>query len=157
VRREHPADLARLWELTRAQLGVPADDVEYVHLVETALALEGVPVWGEGDALSWTLTSGERDVSCPACDAEVYVVLGDGGHFTTTVDHAFEVPVDKVALRPADPSDTVRLGGVGRRLYEAALADGHPRVAAALTYFFGAAVCPSCGAEFGVADAAAGS
>jgi hypothetical protein len=160
VRAEHPVVLAGLLELVGSQLRLPAPDMEYVYLTESALALEGVPVWGEGDALSWALTGGECEVGCPLCAAAVHVVLGDAGHFTTAVDHVWEEPVDKVPLRPADPTGAARgprLDGVGRRLYEAALADGRPRVAAALTYFFGNGVCPGCGAEFGVAGAAADS
>lgn len=154
ARAEHPEALTGLLGLARTQLRLPAPDMEYVYLTESALALEGVPVWGEGDALSWALTGGECDVSCPGCEAAVQVVLGDAGHFTTAVDHVWEEPVDKVPLRPAQGA---HLDGVGRRLYEAALADGRPRVAAALTYFFGNGVCPGCGAEFGVARAAADS
>ncbi|MEE4544734.1 hypothetical protein V2S66_22540 [Streptomyces sp. V4-01] len=159
VRGEHAVALADLSALTRAQLAVPTEDVEYVHLTEAGLALEGVPVWGEGDALSWTLTTGEREVGCPACDADLCVVLGGEGRVTTAADRV-RPPGGAVPPRPAGPLDPVgpeALDGVGRRLYDAALADGHPRIALALTYFFGAAVCPVCGGEFAVAEAVAGS
>lgn len=42
------------------------------------------------------------------------------------------------------------LEGLGRRLYDLALADGHEHVARALTYAFGEATCPECEQRFSV-------
>ncbi|MFF9206536.1 hypothetical protein ACF1AE_33050 [Streptomyces sp. NPDC014986] len=44
------------------------------------------------------------------------------------------------------------MDGIGRRLHDIALADGHQDVASAMTYVFGDATCPDCETGFSVAD-----
>ncbi|MER6332206.1 hypothetical protein ABT298_23310 [Streptomyces sp. NPDC001034] len=51
---------------------------------------------------------------------------------------------------PLHPADPHALEGLGRRLYELALADGQEDVALALTYAFGEATCPECEQRFSV-------
>ncbi|MER6977285.1 hypothetical protein [Streptomyces carpinensis] len=69
------------------------------------------------------------------------------GFFSTSEDHALSDDAETLPLRPAAPGT---LDGLGRRLYELALADGHEEVAHALTYAFGEATCPQCERRFSV-------
>ncbi|MFI2200456.1 hypothetical protein ACH47Z_06665 [Streptomyces sp. NPDC020192] len=136
------ADLARL---TGACLRLPLDREDYVGLLQTALAFEGVEVW---DECLDNLAQGEYEVECPYCGVNLFIVLGDDGFFACSDDYALR-DVEKTPLRPADPSE---LAGLARRLHDQALADGQPVVARRLSYLFGHTSCTDCGTGFPVAD-----
>jgi hypothetical protein len=102
--------------------------------------LEGVPVWSEHlDGLS----TFDYEAICPGCETELFVVIGDGGFFSCSDDYALDDDVERTPLRPAEPT---ALGGIGRRLHDAAVGDGQQEVATRLTYLFGSATCTECGA-----------
>lgn len=123
------------------------DPARYVAVWSAVLAFEGVPGWGEQLV---EVLGGEFEVDCPQCTATMFVAFGqDYGFFSSVADYALAEDAETTPLRPAEPEG---LAGLGRRLYEAAVADGQPDFAATLTYVFGGAVCPSCQADFPVAD-----
>ncbi|TFV31608.1 hypothetical protein E4K10_05655 [Streptomyces sp. T1317-0309] len=71
-------------------------------------------------------------------------LLQYGGGYALSEDD-----VETFPLHPADPGD---LQGLGRRLYDLALTDGHEEVAHALTHAFGEATCPECGRRLSVVE-----
>lgn len=130
------------------RLRTSSDRNEYAYLLESMLSFEGVMSWGED--LAQGLVNEEYEVTCPGCQADVFIVIGERGHCSTIGDYALsEDDVETIPLRPADPE---AMDGIGRRLHDIALADGHPEVAAAMTHVFGDATCPDCEAGFSVAD-----
>ncbi|MEV7007336.1 hypothetical protein [Streptosporangium sp. NPDC051022] len=147
VRATYAAEIAELLRMANGHLRTLRNRTGYLYLLEAVLGLEGVPVWSE--ELAWELDSGEYEVSCPDCETDLFIVIGDHGCFSTAGDHALEDDVEKAPLRPTAPGD---LYGIGRRLHDIALADGHPDIATAMTYLFGNARCTDCGADFLVAD-----
>lgn len=149
VRARHAAEVAALLSLANERLRTAGDRDEYVYLLESVLAFEGVVGWSE--ELAWGLTNEEYEVSCPECEAGLFVVIGERGFFTTSDDYALsddQVEAETKPLRPAHPEE---LDGIGRRLHDTALADGQREVAAALTYVFGDGTCPDCDTDFSVA------
>ncbi|MFF5402278.1 hypothetical protein ACFY8K_10310 [Streptomyces misionensis] len=125
------------------------DRNDYCHLLEAVLNLEGDIHWAED--LIWGVVSEEYELECPDPDgcASLWVIVGERGFFSTAGDHALCDDIDTFPLHPADPRT---LEGLGRRLHDLALADGHDEVARALTYAFGEATCPECGRRFSVAE-----
>jgi hypothetical protein len=83
----------------------------------------------------------------PHCRAAVWVTIGERGFFSTSEDHALSDDGETLPLHPADP---VALDGLGRRLHQLSLTDGHEDVAHALTCAFGEATCPRCEKRFSV-------
>jgi hypothetical protein len=147
VREKYAIEIAALLRMAKEHLRTLSDRAEYIYLLEAILRFEGIQVWRED--LSWGLVNGEYEVSCPGCEASLFIAIGDYGYFSTSGDYALEDDVQKVPLLPADPGD---LHAIGQRLHSLALADGQNDVAVALTYLFGNALCPDCETEFSVAD-----
>ncbi|MFJ8433163.1 hypothetical protein ACIQ9P_17875 [Kitasatospora sp. NPDC094019] len=147
VLAKNAQDIAVLLRMTNEHLRTTSDRTDYIYLLEALLAFEGVPVWGEN--LAWGLVNGEYQISCPDCETDLFIAIGDDGCFATSGDYALHEDVEKAPLRPAEPGD---LHGIGRRLHTLALGDGRTEVATALTYVFGGAHCVDCGADFAVAD-----
>ncbi|MEV7600510.1 hypothetical protein AB0O91_24375 [Kitasatospora sp. NPDC089797] len=147
VRAEYAAEIEALLRAVHRYRRTAADRADYVHLLEAMLGFEGVEGWSED--LAWGLGNEEFEVSCPDCEAGLFLVFGEAGHFSTSHDYALSEDVAGRPLRPADPA---AMDGIGRRLHDLAVADGQPGVAHALTYVFGAATCPDCEADFPVAD-----
>jgi hypothetical protein len=147
----YPTQIAELITLTEEALqhpGLAEDPGTYLELLAALLAFEGVEVWGEH--LDGIINE-EFEVPCPQCEAEIFVVFGRYGYFSTTDDmYMSNTSSKRIPLRPADPS---ALEGLGRRLYARALADGHPDLANKLTYVFGHAECVECGTLFSVDEA----
>ncbi|MYX04125.1 MULTISPECIES: hypothetical protein [unclassified Streptomyces] len=50
------------------------------------LSFEGVVGWGEN--LAWGLVNEEYEVSCPSCEAALFIVIGERGFFSTSADYA---------------------------------------------------------------------
>ncbi|WP_432059657.1 hypothetical protein [Streptomyces sp. S1] len=147
VRARYAAEVATLLAAVNHRLRTATDRGEYVDLLESMLGFEGVAGWSED--LAWGLGNEEYEVSCPGCGTDLFVVFGERGFFCTAEDHALSDDVETRPLRPAGPAE---LEGLGRRLHDIALADGHHDVAHALTFVFGSATCPECEAGFSVAE-----
>jgi hypothetical protein len=105
----------------------------YVRLLRALAAFEGLDPC---DAHLAGLIARKHEISCPHCAAGLSISLGDDGyvaaHGTVTTD-----------LLPADPRD---LEGTALVLHRTATRDQQKTVALQLTYLFGQATCPSCGA-----------
>lgn len=148
VRAQHAAEVQTLLAAVNVHLRTASDRNEYAYLLESLLSCEGVMSWSE--ALAQGLVNEEYEVSCPGCRAELFVVIGERGCFSTIGDYALsEDDVETTPLRPANPA---AMDGIGRRLHGIALADGHEDIANAMTHVFGAATCPDCETGFCVAD-----
>lgn len=147
VRVRHAAEVEVLLSAANQYLRTASDTTEYVYLLECVLAFEGVVGWSEH--LAWGLVSEEYEVSCPGCQASLFIAVGERGFFSTSGDYALSDDVETRPLRPANPAD---LDGIGRRLHSIALADGHQGVANSMTYVFGDATCPDCETDFSVAE-----
>ncbi|MER6960778.1 MULTISPECIES: hypothetical protein [unclassified Streptomyces] len=149
VRAEHAAAIAVLLSLANDGLRTASDATEYVYLLEAVLSFEGVVGWGED--LAWGLVNEEYQVSCPGCETDLFIVIGERGHFACSADYALADDDEDVESRPLRPANPAELDGIGRRLHDVALADGQHEVAGALTYVFGDGTCPDCEADFSVA------
>ncbi|MFE6749405.1 hypothetical protein ACFVGM_26420 [Kitasatospora purpeofusca] len=147
LRAKHAQDIGVLLHKANEHLRTAPDRTDYVYLLEAVLAFEGVPVWGE--ELACGLVHEEYQTSCPRCETDLFIAIGEYGYFSTSGDYALQDDVEKAPLLPADPGD---LHGIGLRLHSLALGDGQGDVATALTYLFGGARCTDCGADFVVAD-----
>lgn len=147
LRDRHAPEVARLLAAAHRWRQATADRNDYCHLLETVLNLEGDIHWAED--LIWGVVSEEYELECPEpdCCAAVWVIMGERGFHSTSEDYALSDDVETLPLRPAAPG---ALDGLGRRLYELALADGHGDVAHALTHAFGEATCPQCQRRFSV-------
>ncbi|MET8641819.1 hypothetical protein ACFVHS_40540 [Streptomyces sp. NPDC057746] len=147
LRHQYAPEVTRLLSAAHRCRQVTTDRNDYCYLVEAVLNLEGGIHWAED--LIWGVVSEEYELECPDPDgcASVWVILGVRGFFSTVEDYALSDDVETFPLHPADPR---ALEGLGRRLYDLALTDGHEEVAHALTHAFGEATCPECGQRFSV-------
>ncbi|MGW3264381.1 hypothetical protein [Streptomyces sp. NPDC001056] len=147
LRHRYAPEVACLLGAANRWRKVTAERSDYCCLLEAVLDLEGDIHWAED--LTGGLVGEEYEFECPApggC-ASLWVVLGERGFFSAAEDYALSDDVETFPLHPADPR---ALEGLGRRLYELALADGQEDVALALTYAFGEATCPECEQRFSV-------
>ncbi|WP_448321387.1 hypothetical protein [Streptomyces sp. CO7] len=140
-------EVARLLAAAHRRRSLVTDDGDYCYLLEVVLNLEGQIDWAED--LFRGLCTEEWECEPEGCEGAVWVVVGERGYFSCAEDYALSEDVTTFPLHPADPST---LQGVGHRLHELALADGHGAVAHRLTYAFGEATCPYCGRRFSVSD-----
>ncbi|CAL9332929.1 hypothetical protein SUDANB106_00110 [Streptomyces sp. enrichment culture] len=85
---------------------------------------------------------------CPHCAGEVTVAIGVHGCYAAIRDWD-RGDVERRPLRPASPAE---LRGVGRWMYDTAVRDGQAGIAWGITYLFGRAQCPRCGAVFTIAE-----
>ncbi|MGW9118571.1 hypothetical protein ACWGRV_18375 [Streptomyces sp. NPDC055663] len=147
LRKQHAPEVGRLLAASNRWRQATADRNDYCHLLEAVLNLEGDIHWAED--LIWGIVSEEYELDCPDpdCCAAVWVVIGEQGFFSASEDHALSDEAETLPLQPATPR---ALDGLGRRLYELALSDGHHDVAHALTYAFGEATCPQCERRFSI-------
>ncbi|MGW3729797.1 hypothetical protein [Streptomyces sp. NPDC000851] len=147
LRHQYASEVARLLGAANRWRQVTADRNDYCYLVEAVLNLEGDIHWAQD--LIWGVVSEEYELECPDPDgcASLWVILGERGFFSTAEDYALSDDVETIPLHPADPR---ALEGLGRRLYDLALADGHEEVARSLTYAFGEATCPECEQRFSI-------
>ncbi|CAM5533959.1 hypothetical protein [Streptomyces narbonensis] len=148
VRTRHSAEIATLLASVNRHLRTAAHPSEYIDLLESMLGFEGVVGWSED--LAWGLRNEEFQVSCPGCETDLFIVLGERGFFSTSEDYALSD--DSIETRPLRPTSPADLEGIGRRLHGIALTDGQHDVAHALTFVFGSATCPDCETDFAVAD-----
>ncbi|MFD9323393.1 hypothetical protein ACFWDQ_38095 [Streptomyces sp. NPDC060053] len=147
LRDRHASEVARLLAAAHRWRQVTADRTDYCHLLEAVLNLEGDIHWAQD--LIWGIVTEEYELECPDPDgcASLWVIIGERGCFSTAEDYALSDDVETYPLHPADPH---ALEGVGRRLYDLVLADGHEEVARALTHAFGEATCPECAQRLSV-------
>ncbi|WP_051740023.1 hypothetical protein [Kitasatospora sp. MBT66] len=145
ARDQHGAPIERLRTLAHARIRRPAEPAFYVSLLQTAMALDGVPVWSS--ALEG-LADGSVEVFCPECEMGVFVSIGEAGYFSAVGDWEPGDP-EGSPLRAAAPAD---LSGPARMLFDAAGEAGIDTVAVALTYLFGEGTCGECGADFSIAE-----
>ena len=143
-------EIAELLGAARSLLNGPQEDAgTFVWLLQSLLALEGVPVWSE--ALEG-LVNEEYEIECPDCSSGLFVAFGAYGYFTSAGDYAGSRAGNtegRTALIPATPG---QLDGVSARVHTAALDAGYPEVAEGVRYLFGRASCPDCGTGFSIAD-----
>ncbi|MGA5651758.1 hypothetical protein [Streptomyces seoulensis] len=148
IRVQHAAEVETLLVRVNEHLRTSSDRNESASFLESMLTFEGAVSWGED--LAWGLVNEEYEVSCPGCQANLFIVIGERGSFYTSGDYALsEDDVETTPLRPVNPA---AMDGIGRRLHDIALADGHQDVADAMTYVFGDATCPDCDTGFSVAE-----
>ncbi|MGW7407140.1 hypothetical protein ACWGI9_26045 [Streptomyces sp. NPDC054833] len=147
LRHQYAPEVACLLGAANRWRQVTADRNDYCCLVEAVLNLEGDIHWAED--LIGGVVGEEYEVECPDPDgcASLWVILGERGFFSAAEDYALSDDVKTFPLHPADPR---ALEGLGRRIYDLALADGHEEVARALTHAFGEATCPECEQRFSV-------
>ncbi|ALG12771.1 hypothetical protein [Kibdelosporangium phytohabitans] len=148
VHAMYAEDIATLLRVADQYRSTVTDKGEYLYLMQSILAFEGHDV---GNDPLKSLANEEYEVECPNCTAMSFVAIGSHGYFATIDDYAIEDDTERTDLVPADPAS---LGGLRRRLYDDALAHGHPDVAIALSYLFGRATCVECGDTFSVAEQA---
>jgi hypothetical protein len=135
-------------ETLSAAQGLSAEDV--IYLLHATLALGGDRLWaGRLDLLS----GGELPGTCPACQAMLYLVIGEYGFFTAADEWVNRPETPRVPIEPAEVSE---LPQTGRWLHDRAMAAGQPAVADWIQHLFGSTRCPACGAPINVADAASG-
>ncbi|MFI0711525.1 hypothetical protein ACH4SK_12870 [Streptomyces inhibens] len=148
VRAQHAAEVETLLAVVNQHLRTASDRTEYIHLLGAMLGFGGIVGWSED--LAWGLGNEEYEISCPGCETNLFIVLGERGFFSTSVDYALSE--DDIETRPLRPADLADLDGIGRRLHDIAITDGQHEVANALTYVFGGATCPDCETDFSVPD-----
>ncbi|MEV0240909.1 hypothetical protein AB0I06_13400 [Streptomyces sp. NPDC050674] len=147
LRHRYTPEIARLLDAANRWRRLTSGRNDYCHLLEAVLNLEGDILWAE--ELFWGVVSEEYELECPDPEGcgSLWVVIGERGFFSVAEDYALSDDVETFPLHPADPR---ALEGLGRRLHDLALADGHEDVARALTYAFGEATCPECRQRFSV-------
>jgi hypothetical protein len=148
VRTAHASEIAALLGAADQYRRAASNANDYIHFMEAMLSFEGDVAWSQD--LAWGLANEEYEVECPGCEAMLFIAIGERGYFSTSDDYA--IADGDIETRPLRPAAATQLNGLGRRLHDLALADGHPEVAHALTYLFGDATCPDCEAGFSVAD-----
>ncbi|MFJ8229893.1 hypothetical protein ACIQ9E_08025 [Streptomyces sp. NPDC094448] len=148
VRAQHSAEIATLLASVNRRLRTATDPTEYIDLLESMLGFEGVAGWSED--LAWGIGNEEYEISCPGCESNLFIALGERGFFCTSEDYALSD--DTIETRPLRPTRPADLEGIGTRLHGIALNDGRHEVAHVLTYVFGNATCPDCETDFSVAD-----
>lgn len=142
------APIADLHRFTDQCLHETGDAENYVYLLQSLLAFEGIEIW---DRCLEGLQTGEYEVACPRCGVDMFIVIGEDDCFSARDDYSSRAveKVEKVPLRPAGRDE---LDGLAARLQDRTLADGQAALAGGLLYLFGQAACPDCRTVFSVAD-----
>jgi hypothetical protein len=146
---EHLAVVGELHQLTLETLASGAfTRNDYVYLLQAALAFQGDRLWGhELDRIN---EGGEFVGRCPHCDADVYIVLGEGRCFCTTEEW---VNLQGTRREPISPCAPSQLPQVGRWLHGQCLAYGDGVLATSICHLFGSSICSDCGQSFQLPDA----
>ncbi len=125
--------------------GIPQAD--FIYLLQARLALDGDLLWGRSlDRLE----AGDSRGECPACKAEMYIVVGEYGCFVAAEEWVDRRSTPRVPIEPAAVS---HLTGTARWLYDHAATAGHPVLAGWIRHLFGSTNCPACGAAIDAVDA----
>ncbi len=139
-----PNEVARLRELVDQRLRTRPGD--YHRLFGDLLALAGQYHWS---ASLGDFADDFYAVSCPGCEAEVTIAIGDCGCYAATREWD-QGDVERRSLRPALAEE---LRDPGRWMHATAGRDGQQRLAEGIRYVFGRAECPACASVFNVAEA----
>lgn len=135
----------RMCRETLTETGLSAND--FIYVLQAARSLDGDRFWGE--ALDH-LASGEFPGICPFCDANLYLVIGEHGIFTTAQDWVARSgkpvrgPID---VRPGIKRTSIQanegtLPEIGQWLFETAQAGQQYDVACWIRHTFGTTECP---------------
>ncbi|MGC0387644.1 hypothetical protein [Streptomyces sp. SAI-129] len=139
-----PNEVDRLRELVDQRLRTrPAD---YNRLFGDLVVLAGRYHWS---ASLWDFTDDFYAVSCPDCEAEVTIAVGDYGCYAAIRDWDLG-DIERRSLRPAQAEE---LRDPGRWMHATAVRDGQQRLAEGIRYAFGQAECPACASVFNIAEA----
>jgi hypothetical protein len=141
IRKLHQLALECLEDDRRSEL-------DFVYLLQAVRGLERDALWGiQLDGLA----AGELPARCPACAVDLYVVVGEDGHFVTTDERLSQTDVVREAITPAE----VPLHQPGEWMRRAAMKAGQSHVAVQLGFLFGTSICSSCAAPFQIPEAVA--
>lgn len=88
-------------------------------------------------------------VSCPGCEAEVTIAVGEYGCYSAIRDW----DRGDIERRPLRPAPVEELHDPGRWMYSTADRDGQQRLAEGIRHVFGLAECPTCAGVFDIAEA----
>jgi hypothetical protein len=126
------------------------DRTNFIYLLQAACAFDGELFWGQ---YLDNLNDGEFEGCCPACEHDLYLVIGEYGFFTTAEEWVTKGANPK--RERIKPAELTALSGRAVWLYEAAVKYHQPDVAFAIRHLFGTTKCLECGASFDVAEAIA--
>lgn len=118
-----------------------------IYVMQAVLALQGDRLWGR---VLDHLSDGEFPALCPACQKDLYVVVGQYGFFVAAGDWVRSPQTSRTAIRPLG---TEKLTGVGNWLHSVCDQSGDAELAGWILYLFGFSSCPECRHPFAVADA----
>jgi hypothetical protein len=136
--------LYRLARETASAEGLSRSD--RVELASSAVTLAGDRFWGP--ELS-ELNMGELQGSCPQCEVELYLTIGDAGDFVSISD-----PVSKPAfVEGIDPCQPDELAGTISWVHQVTLNASDEELARRVRCVFGQSVCPACEVRFQVSEA----
>ena len=139
--------LPRFRDLALESVTRPGQSREgFIYLLEAARAFMGDLFWGRR---LHGLVDGELPGCCPACEAELYLVIGEHGMFTAAEEWVNAPATHRARIDPA-PAE---LPPAGEWMRVQARAAGQVGVADWLAYLFGTTRCPRCGAAFTVPEA----
>ena len=149
------ADFLRGQESVVASLAAAARDAaaapglsvtDLIYVLQAVLAFEGDRFWGgQLDRLA----SGEFEGQCPTCQAELYVVVGQYGFFTTSEEWVNRPGTTRAPIVPTEPGS---LTGAGRWLDQQAARSSQPLVSRWIQHLFGMSSCPSCSRQFRIEE-----
>jgi hypothetical protein len=123
----------------------------FIYYLQAASAFAGDLFWGRN--LNH-LIDGEFPGACPACDHDLYLVIGAHGFFTTAQERVR--PRDANSRRnPISAAGEHNLSGSAAWLHSTATKCAQPQIALWIQYVFGTAVCASCNERFQIAEAIA--
>jgi hypothetical protein len=119
-----------------------------LYIIMASVGFQGDRIWGSVFA---DLVSGEFAAKCPACNADLHVVIGEYGFFCAEGEWLNRPVTPRTPIQPIPPAE---LGGIGRDLHT--LCAKHDETIAEWTcYVFGATTCPACKKAIKVPDAIA--
>jgi hypothetical protein len=136
--------LHRLARATASSEGLSRSD--RVDLASSAIILAGDRFWGQ--ELS-ELNIGELQGSCPQCEVELYLTIGDAGYFAS-IDDPVSRPEFVEGIDPCQPDE---LPGNISWVHQIALDARDEELARRVRCVFGRSVCPGCDVPFTVSEA----
>jgi hypothetical protein len=117
-----------------------------IYVMQSVLAFEGDRLWGH--ALD-RLSDGEFSGVCPACQTDLYFVIGQSGVFCAARDWVRNPETPRSDLHAAGADE---LSGAGRRLHGLTAEFGDSVLAEWICCIFGVSTCPNCHHSLQVAD-----
>lgn len=120
---------------------------ERVYVMQSVLAFQGDELWGK---VLDHLNDGEFPALCPACQKELYLLIGKHGIFVTSADWVRESSVAKTGIEPLEANS---LTGVGKWLYTVSMQSNDSDLSTWTRNLFGSSKCPDCGELFHLPDA----